>query len=94
MLETNTLVLATLARRAGQVELYSGFVIEFFGGGDVELAEGDFVGVLVPNGERVSVDEVVADLLVGPMVFENQGHDWLGSCVGDGLRRSVIGTVR
>ncbi len=79
---------------AGKLEIHPCVAVDFFSGFDVELADGDLAGMLVPDGDAVAAEEVIVDLLGGAAVFEDQGDRALGGRSGreTGRLRLVIGT--
>jgi hypothetical protein len=81
-------------RCAGKLEIYARVPVGLFSGFNIELAEWDFAGMLVPDGDAVAAKQVVVDLLGGTTVFEDQRNGALSGWSGrdTGRRRLVIGT--
>ena len=69
---------------ARKLEIDTGVAVGLFGGFEVELADWNFAGMLVPDGNGVAAEEVVVDLLGGTAVFEDQDDGALGGRSGRG----------
>src|SRR5579863_2321497 len=59
--------------RSGDVESESAFVVGFDSGGEVEIGEGDLLGVLAEAPEGLADDGVVMDFLLVLIVEDQQG---------------------